>query len=163
MKKITFLAIALLVMSGPAFAGFPEGLAAYKAGEYSTALREFRSSALNGDAASQTNLGLMYSKGLGVARNEAEAVKWYSLAANQGQAVAQNNLGAMYLSGSGAPLDPIMGAVWLILASENGYAAAGPAVRLTMENMTAKEKDCVVKLYAVWREKLALSKLPLTH
>jgi TPR repeat protein len=34
----------------------------------------------NGHAAAQYNLGLMYSSGRGVAKDEAEAVRWYAVA-----------------------------------------------------------------------------------
>jgi TPR repeat protein len=45
------------------------------------------------------NLGFMYDEGLGVAEDDAEAVRWFRLAAEQGYAWAQNNLGRMYYSG----------------------------------------------------------------
>jgi TPR repeat protein len=38
----------------------------------------------------------MYSQGLGVDQDKAEAVKWYKLAAEQGYTKAQSNLGAIY-------------------------------------------------------------------
>ena len=38
----------------------------------------------------------MYSQGLGVDQDKAEAVKWYKLAAEQGYMKAQSNLGAIY-------------------------------------------------------------------
>jgi len=44
-------------------------------------------------AAAQSNLGLMYADGQGVAQNYAEAVRWCRLAADQGNAAAQSNLG----------------------------------------------------------------------
>ena len=45
-----------------------------------TAIRQL---AEKGNAKAQTNLGLMYSIGWGVAENDAEAVKWYRLAASE--------------------------------------------------------------------------------
>ena len=38
----------------------------------------------------------IYSQGLGVDQDKAEAVKWYKLAAEQGYTKAQSNLGAIY-------------------------------------------------------------------
>ena len=54
-----------------------------------------------GIAEAQYNLGLIYSKGQGVAPDYKEAVKWYRLAAEQGFAESQTNLGLMYGKGQG--------------------------------------------------------------
>ena len=72
---------------------FDEAVAAYKLGDFATALRGFRSYAAQGDASAQFNLGLMYDNGKGVPENDAEALRWYRLAAVQGHAAAQLNLG----------------------------------------------------------------------
>src|SRR5436190_6957828 len=42
-----------------------------------------------GDTEAQIKLGDAYLRGLGVTRNDAEAVRWFSLAANKGNAKAQ--------------------------------------------------------------------------
>ena len=78
-----------------------EAVAAYKRRDYATALKGYRFHAERGDAAVQTNLGLLYANGQGVARNDAEAVRWYRKAARQGYANAQTNLGVMYDHGRG--------------------------------------------------------------
>ena len=65
-------------------ASYEDGLAAYRRGDYATALRIWRSLADQGDANAQYNLGLMYQKGKGVPQDYKEAVKWYMLAAEQG-------------------------------------------------------------------------------
>lgn len=44
-------------------------------------------------------LGILYDDGLGVKRNDAEAVKWYKKAAELGNADAITNLGIMYENG----------------------------------------------------------------
>ena len=82
-------------LAGPARAGLDEGVAAYVRGDWAAALREFRPLAEKGEADAQSTLGLMYSKGQGVAQNYAEALKWYRRAADQGLALAQFNLGVM--------------------------------------------------------------------
>ena len=120
----TILTAFLLLVSIPASAGFKEGVDAFKRADYAAALREFEPLAIAGDASAQTNLGLLYSKGIGVPQNDAEAVKWYRYAAEQGHAVAQNNLGALYINGLGGPKDPILGLAWLLLSAEGGYQAA---------------------------------------
>jgi TPR repeat protein len=95
-----FLVMALLILSaGSATAGFDEGVAAYKRGDYAAALREFMPLALAGDSSAQYNLGVIYRLGEGVPQNDAEAMRWYRLAAAQGAANAQNDLGVMYADG----------------------------------------------------------------
>ncbi len=49
-----------------------------------------------GNAAAQSNLGLCYSNGSGVAVDKAEAFKWYKRAAEAGFAAAQFYLGICY-------------------------------------------------------------------
>ena len=62
---------------------------------------ELKPLAEQGIAEAQYNLGLMYSNGQGVPRDDEEAVKWYRLAAEQGFAESQTNLGLMYGTGRG--------------------------------------------------------------
>ena len=99
MKNLTAtlcLTIALLLGSvGVSWAAdFQKGLAAYKSGDYATALREWTPLAEQGQAPAQNNLGLMYTKGQGVPQDYKAAVRWYRLAADQGDAFAQHNLAA---------------------------------------------------------------------
>ena len=81
------LAIALLscgmLCAPPVWAGFDEGLAAYKAGNFAAAYKEFLKLANRGDAGAQTYLGIMYDHGAGARQDTAEAVKWYRKAAHQ--------------------------------------------------------------------------------
>jgi len=67
--------------------------------------RWFRAAAEQGDPYAQFNLGLLYKKGDGVARDDALAATWLRLAAKQGLAFAQNHLGAMYYNGRGVEQD----------------------------------------------------------
>ena len=54
-----------------------------------------------GNAKAQILLGRCYEIGIGVKKDENEAVKWCQKAAEQGLAVAQYNLAKFYLSGIG--------------------------------------------------------------
>ena len=81
--------------------------------------------AADGDLAwAQYNLGLMYQKGEGVARNEAEAAHWYGLAASQGFGDAQLRLGDLYYLGQGVPRSYTKAAHWYRRAAEGGNARA---------------------------------------
>ena len=63
MRRIIAVAVLMLGLAEPAWAGWDEGLAAYKRGDYATALREWRPLAAQGDAKAQNNLGVMYAWG----------------------------------------------------------------------------------------------------
>ncbi len=65
-----------------------------------------------GDAHAQLHLGTMYEKGIGVAKDEAEAVEWYREAAEQGSAMAQSILGLMYSYGRGVTKDEAEAMRW---------------------------------------------------
>ena len=91
------LTIAVLLGSAGVSWGadFQKGFAAYKSGDFATALREWTPLAEQGIAVAQSNLGLMYVKGEGVPQDYKTAVKWFSLAAKQGNANAINSLKIM--------------------------------------------------------------------
>ncbi len=113
-----------LGVTAPAWAGWDEPTAAYKRGDYATAIRELRPLAEQGNAKAQSNLGFMYIKGLGVAQDDAEAVKWYRRAAERGVAQAQYTLGFMYSEGRAVPQDYAEAMKWFRKAAEQGYAKA---------------------------------------
>ena len=129
MKNLTAticLAVALLIGSaGVSWSqDYQKGLAAYKSGDYATALRQWTPLAKQGNADAQNNLGVMYRHGMGVPQNDKTAVKWYRLAAEQGDADAQLNLGLMYQYGRGVPKNHKTAAKWYKLAAEQGDADA---------------------------------------
>ena len=64
-------------------------MAAHRSGDYTTALRELRPFAEQGDADAQFVLGVMYGEGKGVTQNYKTALKWYGLSAKQGNADAR--------------------------------------------------------------------------
>ena len=128
MPRITFaLATMLSFMAFTPVAAqdYQKGYDAYQAGEYATALKEFRPLAEQGNALLQTVVGDMYRKGKGVTQDYAEATKWYHLAAEQGKAQAQYNLGFSYATGLGVLQDNIIAHMWWNLAAANGHEKAG--------------------------------------
>ena len=72
----------------------------------------------------------MYANGEGVARDYAEAVRWYRKAAEQGHAVAQNKLGVRYARGEGVARDYAEAVRWYRKAAEQGDVEARRALRL---------------------------------
>ncbi|WP_296743375.1 tetratricopeptide repeat protein [Mesorhizobium sp.] len=72
---------------------------AFQRGLYKTAYNLAMTRAKNGDAAAETLVAEILSRGLGVPVNPAEATKWYGLAAEQGVPEAQFQYALMLLDG----------------------------------------------------------------
>ena len=102
----------------------------------------------------QFNLGGMYDSGTGVARDEAEAAKWYRMAAEQGHAKSQYRVGAMDARGEGVPKNDAIAYMWINIASLEDDAARQNR-ELLLELMTSEQvaegerllAECVVKSY----------------
>lgn len=116
----TMLAAAVFFLSNLSQAGLQEGVAAYEAGNVHLALKEFRSAAEKGDSDSQYNLALMYERGIGVGKDEKEALIWYRKSAEQGNSNAQFNLGVMYENGHGCDVDFAQSHLWYRKAAVQG-------------------------------------------
>jgi uncharacterized protein len=105
-------------------ANFKAGIAAYQANDLSLAYKAFLAAAKEGHADSQFNVASMYEQGIGVGKDEKEAVVWYGKAASQGSAVAQFNLGVLYENGRGTKIDFAKANEWYRKASVQGDALA---------------------------------------
>jgi hypothetical protein len=102
-----------VIMACSVLAGtFEDSVDAIQRSDYKTAFRLSKPLAEKGNVSAQYNLGVMYSKGLGVQRNDSEAVKWYQKAADSGLPDAQFNLGVMYYYGQGVPRDYVQSYKW---------------------------------------------------
>ncbi len=71
---------------------FDDGKAAYNKGDYAQAIKIWGPLATQGNADSQNNLGVMYVMGIGVTKDDQEALKWFRLAAAQGTEPAKEAL-----------------------------------------------------------------------
>ena len=105
---------ALLIVGMLAVSGWAE--------EYSLELYspELVKKAEAGDAKTQYRLGLCYNNGLGVTKDEKEAVKWYTKSAEQGVAGSQYLLGICYYNGDGVTQDYKEAVKWLTKSAEQG-------------------------------------------
>ena len=106
----------------------------------------------------QFMLGLCYSDGEGVERDDRKAFFWTRKAAEQGYAEAQDALGCMYtnrLSGLdyGVPLDDVQGAYWFRKAAQQGHAIAQLALAGLCAGGDGVEQDYVQAAY--WFTKAA--------
>ena len=134
---IAFLTILFLQapLSTYAFgADLGKGVAAYKKGDHSAALREWKPLAFQGNAKAQFFLGNMYYKGIGVPQDDGAAYKWFKKAAEQGLTRAQNNVGTMYMRGLGVSRNNTRAFIWLHLTALQG------------DKVGIKNRDLVAKI-----------------
>jgi len=122
-RKISLLLFCLALSVG-ARADMAAGIAAYQAGDFAMAMKEFKPLAAKGNADAQVNLGFLYARGQGVAVDYKEAASWYRKAAEQGQPDAQFNLGSLYYDGLGLARDFKKAAEWYSKAAEQGQIDA---------------------------------------
>ena len=146
----TFLALSGAAAAGP----LEDAHAAYRRGDYATALQLWRPLANQGVAKAQYGLGFLYAKGQGMAQNWAEAVKWFRKAADQGFADAQAGLGVMYANGQGVAQDYAEAAKWFRKAADQGNAFA-------QSNLAAMQLKGVAQNYVQERKPNAAAARPL--
>jgi TPR repeat protein len=89
-----------------------EALAAYRKGDYQTALKLWQPYRDQGDDFAQELFGDAYEHGKGVKQNYAEAAKWYRKSAEQGNSSAQRKLGILYRDGKGVKQDDAEAQKW---------------------------------------------------
>ena len=152
-----YLTIAVLLGSaGVSWSGdFQKGTAAYKSGDYATALREWDPLAKQGDTDAMFNIGLMYDKGQGVPEDNMIAVQWYRIAAWWGHASAQGNLSEHYALGAGVKKDFVRAHMWGSIAKSIGGKDRGKVRDYVEEIMTPAQiaeaqklaRECIRKEY----------------
>jgi TPR repeat protein len=141
-----FAALTLAVAVGlafPAWAGFREGLEAYYALDYETALKEWAPAAEAGDRRAQYQIGVLFYRGDGVPRDYSEAAKWFRRAAERGDADAQFNLGLLYADGTGVPKDFVRAHMWFNLAAASYDAYRGEDWAIENRGWAARNRDWV--------------------
>lgn len=156
------LLIALLALAATRGLASPEleaGYDAFERGDVDYAVQIWSALAEQGDTTAQFNLGQLYRMGKGVARNDQEAVKWYSRAARGGSESAKYNLILMHSEGratrdeldmaftlSRAPAPRAIG-----VTPESGWFAQLPRPQYVLQLVSSPHKR-VLERYA--REKL---------
>jgi uncharacterized protein len=115
---------SFVCLSTPAWSDYEAGEGAYRRGNYTTALRELRPLAEQGNHSAQHFLGVCYANGYGVPKNIEMTLHWYRLSSDQGNWLAQNDLGVMYQNGDGVLQDYEEAARLYRLSAEKGYMVA---------------------------------------
>ena len=135
--------LGLLGQAASTQVGLDEAQAAFKRGDYETALREFRPLAEEGDARAQHALGVHYMFGYGVPRDFTQAFKWFQRAARHGHAVAKYDLGLMYYRGEGIERNFPEAFKWFFEAAEQSHAPAQYYVGLSYSGGQGVSRDLV--------------------
>lgn len=104
MKRIA-AALLLCAVAAPAWAGFEEGTAAHRKGDYAAALGQWQPLADQGDPRAQYALGYLNQFGQGLPQNLAKAVEWYQKSAAQNYPDAQYTLALLKQQGQAVPQD----------------------------------------------------------
>jgi len=81
-----------------------------------------KKNAIDGKPSDWDTMGWLFYDGVGVTKDEKEAVKWYTKAAEQGEAVGQRLLGWCYANGAGIAKDEKEAVKWYAKSSEQGDA-----------------------------------------
>ncbi|MEM7703110.1 MAG: SPOR domain-containing protein [Pseudomonadota bacterium] len=144
-RKTSFALIAwAAAIASPAFADVKSGVDAWSAGDFDTAVAEWRVPAQNGDADALFNMGQAYRLGRGVPANITRARELYSQAAEKGHVKAADNYGLLlFQQGEQKQAMPLIKA-----AAERGDPRAQYVLGLAHFNADYAERDWV-RAYAL--------------
>jgi len=118
------LALILTASPGSATQRFRAGLDAYDQGRFASAFWYWRERAAKGGVKSESALGMLYYRGLGVKQDDRMAARWFRRAADKGEPTAQFLLGLFFLQGRGVARNYVNAYVWCDLAMSRGYSDA---------------------------------------
>ena len=133
------IAVVLTLAGVTANADYDAGIAAYEAGDFATALKEFKRLAESNIVLAQTNLGYMYALGEGVEVDLTQSAFWFERAAENGSTAAQFTMGALTYHGEGVEVDPVKSYAWFSLASAGGQAGADDYITLLTTLLTSDQ------------------------
>ncbi len=118
MKRLIALLFVLSVYAGSAAAqDLDKGREAYETEDYTAAYAHLLPLAEQGNAEAQYFIGLLYSLGDAVPKDQIEGTKWIRAAAEQGLGSAQFHLGYAYNRGWGVTPDNVLAYMWANLAT----------------------------------------------
>ena len=126
MKRVIATMALLIGLVSPAWADLNQGISAFRAGDYETALRELTPPATSGDPQAQYYLGMGYNLRTDIGADLVQAVSWFRRAAEQGHGYGQFALALMYFDGRGVKHSPAEARQWFRRAYNNGVLDARP-------------------------------------
>ncbi len=92
--------------------------------DYGAAVQALQPLASQGNSEAQYQLGRLYQRGLGVPRNERQAIDYFELAAGAGHVESAYLLGTLYERGGATPKDEARALHWLHVAADSGHELA---------------------------------------
>ncbi len=137
----SLVAALVLLTALPAIAGLKEGVASYKSKDYRTAFAELDPLAQKGDGQALYYVGMLYSDGLGVDQNLAEAMRLFRRSAEQGNPDGQNAMGYSYMMGDGVEKNFDTARLWLNKAAAQGSTKAYRSLGKTYLDGWGVKKD----------------------
>ena len=143
MKALRIILAALVLISFQALAEDDRTATRNVANE---TFEQVKKAAEQGDALAQYRLGLHYVDGRGVAKDNAEAAKWYLKAAEQGNANGQFELGFMYENGKGVAKDEAEAIKWYRKAAAQGNTKAQRKLDKSMQEAELSHKGKVLSI-----------------
>lgn len=99
---------------------YAAGIEAADRGEFKKAFTAWKPLAERGYPRAQYGIAVLLEQGKGIARDPAEAARWYRKAAEHGVWEAQVNLGLLLIAGDGVTQDYAMAASWFQKAADLG-------------------------------------------
>ena len=125
LKFLLFVFLLYVSSSEAAWADqLDDGSAAYDKGNYTTALEVWKPLAAHGNNVAQFLVGWLYESGKGVGRNDAEALRWYSMSAEKGNHDAEAKVGEYYESGYAGQTSYSDALKWFQKSADQGNAVA---------------------------------------
>jgi FOG: TPR repeat, SEL1 subfamily len=160
MKKMYIVCLLLLMAVGAARADFNDGVVAYLMGDYETAYNTMISLAKteDGNPYPQYYLGMMYLRGQGVEKNEAEAGKWFIKAAENRLPQAQYKLAELYSQGNGLPRDYESAFIWYSVGAAHEHKLSKNALENAKTKLSGSELAEAEKMISIYIEKFGPKK-----
>ena len=112
--------------------------------------RQYMTDAEAGDSHARYLLGLMFHEGVGVEKDDLQALDMFTMAAGQGLTEAQYTLGLIYYQGTGIDRDENKAKQWLEKAAQRGEANAQYCLGLLYAE-SSEHKD-MAQAAAWWRK-----------
>tara|TARA_Y100000588_G_C14267296_1_gene930525 strand:+ start:2463 stop:2984 length:522 start_codon:yes stop_codon:yes gene_type:complete len=128
-------------------------LTAYKAGDYTTALKKWRMLSEYGNSEAQYRLCTIYRRAHGVKKNIKKAFEYCNKSAKQGHVLAQVRLGLMYKKGEGTNKNFIFALKWLDIASNKKNSFANKMSKKLKKKMKFPEIQKSLELSSKWKRK----------
>ena len=112
-----------------------------------------REEAAKDNIVAMSNLAFIYAKGIGVKKDEGEALNWYLRAAEKGHLTSQYNLGVIFAKGRGVAQDYTQSCKWYKKAAEQGDMSAQATLAMMYSKGVGTEKN--LKEAAHWYSQAA--------